>query len=190
MAKRLKQLMQANPAYLGERGFRRRNKPVTHLMFTPVVEGDRISLPVCGRISNDVKRGVRHVTCPECLAVLDKLAQCDDHQAALAVAAKYAPKLKFKPDPRIAAERLGESKQPTIEAQRHTRALNLLKHLGVSSDTELPGMMVGDDEFTFLKNMVELRLITEDGEPGQLKAAELAAGAQPRDSILEGEKDA
>lgn len=178
-AMKLKTLIENNPEILQPRP-KAATRQTRHFAFTPVVEGDPISMVLCGAMQPEVvKHNVRGVTCPDCLATLDELAQADTHEAALAIAQSRVPAKIIKPDPEIMEEKHGD--QPTRRAMKHQRAFAYLKSRLCEDPAELPTRMVGADPATLLKNLYEIGLIDDAGESTGIPAAELAAGRLPVD---------
>lgn len=174
--KELKKLRQKNPNILRrEQTFQ--DTRVKHFMFTVVNDADRISLPACGDIGDVLARlRVTDVTCQDCLAALDDYAKVDSHAEALALAAKRLPKI-LNPDPEIMKEKHGTD--PSIQALNHIEARNFLRSKSAASPDDLPNRLVGGLPETFFKNMYEVGLIDQDGEPTGLTAAQVAAGEKP-----------
>lgn len=156
-----------------------------HFMFTPVIPGDNISIPVCGALRGGrIKHQMHAVNCPECLANLDAFAALSEtdpaaHAAALALCKGLLPEV-LVPDPAVIAEKHGT--RPSRAAMNHMKAKHFLEQKNAEHPDDLPGCIVGKDAGTFYKNLYEIGLIDEDGKKTGLTAADLAEGKAP-DSI-------
>lgn len=184
--KALKQLVKKNPEFLQVRQEKKREKEIRHFRFAPIkgIE-DTVTMPVCCSVNPGVmKRHLHGVTCTDCLAMLEKLAQCEDYAEALKCVEAVCPKV-MKPDPDVMEQR--HDKHPTRAARLHMLAAQFFQAHNITEPSELPLRVIGGDERTFYLNMVEAGLINPDGERTGLTAQELAGGADPvaQESIFE-----
>jgi hypothetical protein len=182
MAKELKQLRRNKPDLLSV-GRAARERDTRHFAFRGA-EDDPITIPVCGHMPvkpsdkpGVIKRQLRGVDCPDCLAALEALASVDSHNEALALAASKLPRL-ITPDP----EKMNESfnGQPTIEAERHILARDFLKARECETPDEIPARVVGSQKATFYTNLLQLGLIDQDGERTEIAVADLVEGKKAR----------
>lgn len=155
---------------------------IRHFMFTPVIDGDNISIPVCGALKGGrIKHQMHAVNCPDCLAMLDKLARLSEtdenaHATALLECKNVLPEI-LTPDTEIMKQKHGA--KPSRLALKHQAAKNFLDSKGASTPDELPARMIGGQPDTFYKNLYEMGLIEEDGKRSGKTAADLAKGDTP-----------
>ncbi len=187
MPKELKGLRNNDPNILGDYKPAEPAEParIRHFMFSVVDPGDLISLPMCGAFQGGaIKHKMHAVDCPDCLTALDAYSLMDKHSDALAYAGNLMPKI-LTPDPEVMKERHGS--QPSLKAQRHAKAKQFLDSKCAKSPNELPMRIVGGTPRTFYKNLYEIGIIDQDGEPTGLSAQDLANGKYPEaaESITE-----
>jgi hypothetical protein len=190
--KEFKSLIKDNRTFL-EAARTKAARPIKHFMFTSLIQGDSITIPVCGILVGVVAtRTLNQVSCPECLKKVKDLAQFDTYQEALLYVAGYTP-LIINPDAEIEAEVLGD--MPTKRAVIHQKARAFLLERNLAKPEDLPKNIIGSEKSTFFTNLVENDLIfgpedLEDsfgtpikgrdiGEPNTAKLVELG------DRILE-----
>jgi len=161
MSKEFKDIKAEDPTFLEDpaaTGVRE----VRHLIFSTKTVSDLITVSLCGSIEGVNLNKTEGVTCVKCRETAEHLSTLDSYEEAISYVESYAPELE-----EYDLESLDETHagQPTRAAIRNIKALEILQSFGIESPGDIAGNILGSTMTTYYWNMVELYLLTEQGDP-------------------------